>query len=262
MVLLDERQLRNAFKTFPPDPGNAEQFLDTLLRTRLRFDRFVVKAEGVADVEVGRWILSGKEDWTRPECERLTHLQAMLQVTYSSRRNKEWVSRVLLSDKEDAPGLISLLEKFVRERLAKYGPIESWARAGTATPHLALNLVDYLMYRQSPEEYQDGKAFRFAYRNSVEHHFPKGSVTPESEWANGTVNDIGNLYLLSRSDNSSLNVRGPCEKVQLVGSLNRLPPKRREMYRLTCEENDWTPKIMKEHSEFVLKLLRDFANEG
>ena len=262
-IPLDERKLYEAFKTLSIDSGDAEKFLDILLQTRLRFDRFVIKAADVTDVEVGRWILSGKQNWTSEdrERERLIHLQAMLQVTYPSRRGKEWVSRILLSGSEDAPGFISILENFVRERLADRDPIENWACAGTSTPHLALNLVDYLMYRENPDEYRGAKAFRFAYCNTVEHHFPVDSATPESDWPNGIVNDIGNLYLLSRSDNSSLNVRGPKDKVGKVPNIDILPPKRREMYQLTRKNNDWNPKIMKPHHDNVIRLLTQFLNE-
>jgi hypothetical protein len=184
----------------------------------------------------------------------------MLQVTYPSRRGKEWVSQILLSGTEDVGGLISLLEKFARERLlVQLGQITNWACAGRETPHLVLNLVDYLMYCEKPEEYNGPKAFRFAYRNTVEHHFPDGSATEGSKWANGISDDIGNLYLLSRSDNSSLNVRSPREKVSQVPNIDVLPPKRREMYLLT-RDNDWTPEIMQPHHDKVVRLLTQFLN--
>lgn len=252
---LDERQLRKAFDALRLEDrdGKAEHFLDVLLRTRLRFDRFVVKAEAGADSGESRWSLVGTDSWSPRDKERLIHLESMLQVTYPSRRGKEWVSRVLLSDKEDAPSLIGLLERFVWERLKERGPMENWICAGTSTPHLALNLIDYLMYCHNPQEYSGNKSFRFAYRNSVEHHFPRGSG-----WGDGNVDDIGNLYLLSQSDNSSLNVRSPNEKVGRAGKREDFPPKRREMYRLTQEGGGWTPKVMQEHSEMVQSLLAGF----
>jgi hypothetical protein len=262
-VPLDERRLRKTFDEFPPGAVAAEHFLDVLLKTRFRFDRFVVKAEGGADGGESRWRLAGDDSWTpedRETRERLTHLESMLQVTYSSRRGKEWVSRVLLSNEKSAGGLVALLEGFTREQLAKWGAMEGWSCAGTGTPHLALNLVDYLMFCRNPEEYRGGKEFRFAYRNSVEHHFPQGSATEKNGWADGVVDDIGNLYLLSKSDNSALNVRGPEQKVSLAGDIDRLPPKRREMYRLT-RDNGWTPEVMRKHSETVCGLLADFLKQ-
>ena len=263
-VSLDERNMRKEFdKRF--DSIDPVRFLDSLLKTRLRFDCFAIKAEGGTDSVEPSWHIEGKNDWSKDDTERLTHLQAMLQVSYPSKRNKEWLSLLLCANHvEDAPRLISLLEEFAREHLrallARRADID-WMCAGRATPHLALNLVDYLMYCRNPREYSgDNKSFRFAYRNTVEHHFPDGSANDDPKWANGVVNDIGNLYLLSRSDNSSLNVRGPTQKVNQVSNIDTLPPKRRKMYRLTREKNDWTPEIMKPHHDDVVCVLTQFLN--
>lgn len=266
-VSLDERNLRTEFdKHF--GTIDSVKFLDSLLQIRLRFDKFVIKAEGGVDgVEPG-WTIEGKEDWSKGDRERLVHLQAMLQVSNPSKRNKEWLS-VLLCEKqvEDAPGLIALLERLVRERLREYGDIDSLRCRGTGTPHLVLNLIDYLMYCANPEKYTgENNSFRFAYRNSVEHHFPQ--ALENEMWTNDAVNDIGNLYLLSKSDNSSLNDRSPkykVDKVTFAGRQDKLPPKRREMYKLTVSADNtdnWTPDIMRKHSEEVVSLLKTFSSKG
>lgn len=262
-VRLDERQMRQDFDTYFASI-NAENFLDVLLQTRLRFDRYIIKSEGGEDGGESRWSLAGNKSWsaeTPTVEERLMHLQAMLQVTNPSRRNKEWLSLLLCNEGvKNPPELISLLERFARDRLKERGSMVNWIQAGTGTPHLALNLIDYLMYCENPNEYCKNKAFRFAYRNSVEHHFPQGSVSEETAWTNETVNDIGNLYLLSKSDNLSLNVRSPNEKVVRAGDRLDFPPKRREMYRLT-KECGWTPMVMRQHSEKVCKLLSAFLGQ-
>lgn len=254
-VPLDERQMRKAFDDRMDDikPGH---FLDMLLRMRLRFDRFVIKAEGDSCGGEIRWRIEGCDDWSQGDRERLTHLQAMLQVSYPSRRHKEWLSRLLCADKlENAQELINLLEEFAKEKVCERGSVDSIRGMGTDTPHIVLNLIDYLMYCANPEKYSGSASFRFAYRNSVEHHFPQGSE--DDDWTKKAINDIGNLYLLAKSDNSSLNVRGPEQKAKLVGKLDNLPPKRREMYQLTLSEG-WTPGVMRRHSNAVLKLLEWF----
>ena len=265
-VSLDERNMRKEFdKRF--DSIDPVRFLDSLLKTRLRFDSFAIKAEGGTDgVELG-WHIEGNNDWSKDDMERLTHLQAMLQVSNPSKRNKEWLSLLLNENSvENAPGLIALLERFVRERLRECGDIDSLRHLGTGTPHLVLNLIDYLMYRANPEKYTgENNSFRFAYRNSVEHHFPQ--ALENETWTNDAVNDIGNLYLLSKSDNSSLNDRSPkykVDKVTFAGRQNKLPPKRREMYKLTVSADNtdnWTPDIMRKHSEEVVSLLKAFSSE-
>ena len=258
-IPLDERQMRKTFDECL-DSIVSEQFLDVLIQTRLRFDRFVIKADGGAEGVEIRWCIEGKNDWMPADRERLIHLQSMLQVSYPTRRNKEWLSRLLCTKVEDASDLIVLLEGFARERLLlKQGEVESLRCLGTGTPHLAFNLIDYLMYCAEPAKYSGAATFRFAYRNSVEHHFPRGSGSENGIWQNDVVNDIGNLYLLSKSDNSSLNVRSPSEKVTLAGRLDNLPPKRRKMYRLT-QVKGWTPEVMRHHSDEVLKLIESFLS--
>ena len=260
-VSLDERNMRKEFNN-RFDSIDPVQFLDTLLQTRLRFDRFVIKAEGGTDFEPS-WHVEGNNDWLKDDMERLTHLQAMLQVSNPSKRHKEWLSRLLCKkDVEDTHGLIALLEGFARERLRACGDIDSLRCRGRGTPHLVLNLIDYLMYRANPEKYSGMNSFRFAYRNSVEHHFPQGSES--GEWTKDAVNDIGNLYLLAKSDNSALNVRSPKEKVSITGKTNTLPPKRREMYKLTVSADNidnWTPGVMRDHSKAVVSLLKVFLSE-
>jgi hypothetical protein len=265
-VSLDERNMRKEFDD-RFDSIDPVQFLDSLLKTRLRFDRFAIKAEGGTDGVEPCWHIEGNNDWSKDDMERLTHLQAMLQVSNPSKRNKEWLSLLLNENGvENAPGLIALLERFVRERLRECGDIDSLCCRGTGTPHLVLNLIDYLMYRANPEKYTgENNSFRFAYRNSVEHHFPQ--ALENETWTNDAVNDIGNLYLLSKSDNSSLNDRSPkykVDKVTFAGGQNKLPPKRREMYKLTVSADNtdnWTPNIMRKHSEEVVSLLKAFLSE-
>lgn len=266
-IRLDEQQMKKIFDEHIAKI-DAARFLDVLIQTRIRFDRYVIKAVGVgADsdwfIEIGEekrldCCESLQNDW-----ERLTYLQSMLQVSYPSRRHKEWLSRILCSEATEALGLITLLENFVREDL-KNVAVDSLRQMGQGTPHRVLNLIDYLMYCEHPEKYSDQSGhFRFAYRNSVEHHFPQNFATnaPSAGWENN-VNDIGNLCLLTRDENSRLNDHTTDQKVVLTQSqqsLNHLPPKRRAMYELTKEKH-WCLGVMKEHSDYVMGLLHRFLD--
>jgi hypothetical protein len=270
-VPLDERNIRDVFENYLKEGKiDAVDFMDTLLKLRIRFDKLVIKA---ADGEIDReleWRLEGEGGWSPGDKARLIHLESMLQVTYPSRRNKSWVFEVLASEVVDAPTLIALLENLVRKRLNDVVSNDGgWARKGTGTSHLLLNAIDYLLYCNNPEAYSGDKRFRFAYRNTVEHHFPVGSASESSvssddateQWTKENVNDIGNLYLLAQSDNSSLSVRDPWNKVKLVKERDKLPPKRREMYDLTEKDKTWTPRMMREHSERVRVLLDAFLQK-
>ena len=113
-VPLDERQMRKAFED-RLDGIKPAYFLDVLLRTRIRFDQFVIKSEGVADGGEIRWRIEGRDDWSQGERERIVHLESLLQAGNLSQRNKEWLSRLLCDDNvDDASGLISILEEFAR----------------------------------------------------------------------------------------------------------------------------------------------------
>lgn len=261
---LDASQIREIFEheLNDIDGDGARDFLDTLLQTRIKFDRLVVKSGAAGNEDGQRWFFADDNGWTSAEHKQLVHLESMLQVTYTAQRSKEWISWILLSDKEDAKGLIELLERFIKKYL--HGPMNSWLCSGTSTPHLALNLIDYLMYCDNPQAYLE-KPFRFRYANTVEHHFPVElalSGAEKEDWANGRVNDIGNLCLLSKSENSTLNYRPPKDKFALCkGEWETFPPKRREMYRLTQEGDGWTYEVMKKHSKAVCDLLADFLGE-
>jgi hypothetical protein len=113
-IPLDERQIRKAFED-RLDGIKPASFLDVLLRTRIRFDQFVIKSEGVADGGEVRWRIEGCDDWSQDDRERIVHLESLLQAGNSSQRNKEWLSRLLCNDHpEDASGLITILEEFAR----------------------------------------------------------------------------------------------------------------------------------------------------
>lgn len=145
--------------------------------------------------------------------------------------------------------------------MLEYGGVDSLRCRGTGTPHLVLDLIDYLMYRAAPQQYSNNNSLRFAYRNSVEYHFPRGNSN-EKDWMNEIVDDIGDLYLLAKSDNSSLDVRSPIDKVnQLAGRVNNLPPKRREMYQLTLSEG-WTPDVVRRHADSVLGIVGGVLKRG
>ena len=89
------------------------------------------------------------------------------------------------------------------------------------------------------------------------HHNRSGSEN--GIWKNDVVKDIGNLYLLSKSDNSSLNVHSPEEKVALAGRLDNHPPERCEMCQLT-QAKGWPPEVVRQHSDDVLTRLGSFLS--
>jgi len=174
-VPLDDRQLSNAFQ------GQMQRidpigFLDVLIRTRLKFDRYVVKARYGEDGAVTAWTLrhvvkqGGKRElidtfgesdvgkrkagYFRAARTRLIRVQSMLQVTYRGRRYKDWLYRLLETeevDYSDPANVVSFLENYTRVRLsdAIKASGQSWFCRGCATPHVVFNVLDYLLWRKA-----------------------------------------------------------------------------------------------------------------
>jgi hypothetical protein len=148
---------------------------------------------------------------------------------------------------------------------------------GLRTPRLLLNVVDYLMWCRNPLD------FVFRYYNSIEHHHPQHDDKESERWTQEEIDEIGNLYLTSASDNSSMNNNPSFGKVAQYKNRNGgcLPdyPKRRFMYESTVPEDDgatrppardreddgWTKAKMqaltKDVSDMVNKFLVERAME-
>jgi len=280
-VPLDERPMQQRFEDAPVkvDPV---LFLDLLVKTRLDYDRFVVKAKMINDEVEGwrlksvvRYLVKGREQNKYDAVNTYGHvsaniqsrvvcLQSALQVSNAEQRYKEWVYAILSAsdaERNDPLKMISILEDYARKRimaakesLEKDG--DNLFACGLRTPRLFLNFIDYLMWRKSPCE------FVFKYYNSIEHHHPQHDDKERDRWLKEQIDEIGNLYLTSASDNSSMNNNPSIGKVaQYKSHNNRLPdyPKRGFMYMTTEESDGWTFKKMHAHTEAIINLMREFG---
>lgn len=266
-ISLDERQL---LKTFTPKlcghEGFAKGFLAHLEKVRDLFDTWFVRSDLDGQGNIQRWVIAPwrEEGETNPEPDsdtrkQLIALEAMLEVTYTSRRNRTWVKdalRFLLSsEKATDRDLIEHLEQSVRERVTKDKDQAEgkWLCRGTDTPHLLLNLLDYLFMSKGKD------AYVFKHRSSVEHFMPRNPTYSKS-WVGAPVNAvdyIGNLCLLNNSDNSSLSNHSPQEKVSAWGQKEKAP-KQRKMY----ETPEWTWDKCKAHHDECEQKLMAFIGEG
>lgn len=302
-ISLDDRKLMPIFNAqlVNIDPI---QFLDCLIRTRLKFDRFVVKSEHGEDGAVEKWTLShfirhnvkrnvsyyavdtygGKEE--KDVRDRLIRIESMLQVTYRTRRYKDWLYK-LLSDKTidfaNPHSVLAYLENYTRRRVLLALPLENENRfhLGCATPHVVFNVLDYLLWRcaardnafdkyplgssesNASKEYVDNH-FVFAYRSSVEHHHPRHQFSDDGKsgiWNDDKdINDIGNLCLVYSTENSSLNNRTPKSKADHQRQNARaVPPKQRWMYKMTIIEGSWKKSTMADQSKVEQGLIDNFA---
>lgn len=194
------------------------------------------------------------------EQDRIIHLLAMFHVTFPSQSNKHWLTGILLYLHRTATtgiggqDYLRFLEEYDSHlffgHFSKAGreykelsiqPLTGGAELdpdrlhkGTQVHNHAFNRLDYLIWKVNQLGVTEGPLkldskitaldkFRFAFRSSVEHHFPRHPgegisvawATNASRLANG-LDDFGNLCLISHNTNSSLNNALPAEKKKRI----------------------------------------------
>lgn len=194
---------------------------------------------------------------------------SMLQVSFRNQKYKNWLFDYLkwLNDNYSAEVesvKAGEIERFLDFWIEKYfsNHIENsyfdtngnkLLRMGVETPHFLFNYIDYLYWLESQKEQSDVhyiyavKDFRFKYYNSVEHHRPQSYNND-----NVDIDCIGNLCLISRRNNSSLNNKDAREKANV--DKRGLQPKRKIMYEITNIE-DWGKTQIEEHQKEIEQLL-------
>lgn len=206
---------------------------------------------------------------------RIVKQQSMLQVTFRNRKYKEWLYSLmdwLLTNADvqlqiDENLLVSVLDKWI---FNYYLDLQNrWTTheqdllcAGTDTPIFMLNFIDYLYWLASLQaqssiryirEISKRGTFQFKYFNSVEHHLPQSYEQTDGV----NLDSIGNLCLISRRKNSSLNDKGPTEKAK---DIKGLQPKRLVMYSITWDNHRWGKKEIEEHQQDIVDLLSQANN--
>lgn len=249
------------------------QFIAQLLYYRIIFDRYIVRIDGAGSEE--KWELAylkkhkdsngvylrntfGKEaiDEKDNANEKVIKAHSMLQVSYPQRKYKRFLNAILSwfkygTVKHDynwfMPKLNGLISSYIKDIETEYG--ENLYCLGTNTPRFVLNLIDYLYYLDGNKS-----AFDFKYYNSVEHHYPQ-SWENYSKIGRRTLDSIGNLFLLSRRANSSLNDGDPRTKaVKSTSIIDTLPPNRKYIYQQTIK-GGWEPDDIIKHENQIKDLL-------
>ena len=295
-ISLDERRMQKSYEEVNVDPV---EFLNILIRTRLAFDKYVVKAkmlegevEGWRLKEIVRYSQKGKSsgsykakntfDNEEGSLSQIIALESALQVSNADQRHKEWLHAILSADesvRSNPRSLIALLQRFAAGKISESKKkAEEEGRAfycqGLNTPRLILNVLDYLMWLKSRTASKEDKTvlhvpneFVFKYLNSVEHHHPQHDDQTLETWSPEQIDDIGNLFLVYSSENSSMSNREPQEKKHRYENNHdgHLPdnPKRHWMYEHTSDDGTgWSLDNMKKLSDYVQRLLESFLEEN
>ena len=164
--------------------------------------------------------------------KRIVKQLSMLQVSFRNRKYKKWLFDYLdwlnsnYSGKIESvtpESIVSFLDNWIENYFTTniensyVGEDNENAlyKKGVDTPHFLFNFIDYLYWLEKTEGnsrirfIDEVKDFRFRYYNSVEHHRAQSYSNDEVD-----ADMIGNLCLISRRNNSSLNDKDPREKIR------------------------------------------------
>lgn len=199
-------------------------------------------------------------------------LLSMFHVSNPSRIYKNWlyaVLRWLFDNKDDIEQsdyikfLEELCDKFyfgnncqgeditdiILGKEIDFSSNKEW-NDGVFVPNFVFNRLDYQLWKEHKDRYPK---FRFTFRSSVEHHYPQH---PSEEHGlekldQNTLDNLGNLYLLSQSKNSRL---------------SNLPPNAKKSYypkgdydslkqAIMMSYDKWGEDEIKVHGEKMLTIL-------
>ena len=299
--LLDDKRLLNDFnevifygrmggKRIKDNKGEfARRFIMFLLRSRFLFDQFIIKRESIGDDQDGRWSLkelctSGawsakkpyyantrlryENEWEKtyaPRNKECLMIQSALRVSYISPKVMHWITELLVwlfnNNETERYKLTDEAERIAAEAVKEnFLDLGNYER-GVQTPHVVFNYLDYLLWKEGKETYED---FVFEFRNSVEHWYPQHPSEGTIE-AWDRVDTFGNLCIISRSVNSKFSNLPPKSKMNTFermvqkGSL-----KLRIMGNIMKEvplDQDWAEQACQKHEEEMLELLKKRTKE-
>ncbi len=241
-VSLDDKKLIEEFDKIKPDP---KEFIFKLLKYRVIFDTYVIKQDlSDADENKQNWGIkklnsdyeTNIKTFKDEDDEELVKLQIMLHYADSTNTYNNWLQEIL---KLEDFSLDNLREKVWNIAKGKF------QKDKLSYPDITIyNLyyIDFILWKLY-KEYIRGKerieevdlvklselnelktkiftqknlfnTFRFRQINSREHLLPQSyaKIEPIDEKITSSMNSIGNLCLISASENSSANDNDPIDK--------------------------------------------------
>jgi len=280
-----ENLLERFFPKKTKQKVDSEKFIIELLKYRFYYDMYIgrVKAEqeneenieedkdGIFDI---REPICGKSSiYTRNTFKNnnIRAIQWALRITYVSQKSMHWVTKTLdfVNKNNEKSDFESVYFVALRELIQKYFKEtdlydseenkfnEEILNQGIETPHIIFAYLDYLLQEKEPVSSSD---YYYRFRTSVEHLYPQKPNFEEITYKITNKDDFGNLFLLTRETNSSLSNAPP--KAKFVRMEKRgFTPKLKcayDTYKQDLNENkEWDDAKIKEHKDFVLKILID-----
>lgn len=273
-ISLDDKKLLEQFSDTKPDP---KEFIFDLLKYRIIFDKFVVKQD-LADAD------ESKQNWgirqlntdfettikTFENDDELLKLQVMLYYSDSTNTYNNWLHEILKNtdfaiDTHTKKVLTIAKGKFNKENLS-YPNISIFN----------LYFIDFLLWKEYNEKVKNVtndnelnelqkkiyknknsfNSFKFREISSREHLF---SQEHAKRYAIDEIvyNCIGNLCLISTSQNSAGNKENPSDKKKLFQHDNS-SLKRLIMFE-SFENDKWEAEQIKKHELEIIELINNFS---
>ncbi|MBP5307832.1 MAG: HNH endonuclease, partial [Clostridia bacterium] len=285
--LLDDKKLTETFDNFVKEYGAekfSSEFIAFLLKSRYLFDKYIIKREFKNDNDDGDWSLKelfsygqggqkkpqynntrfviGKGKDGKNEHQENLMIQSCMRVSYTSPKIMHWITELLkylFKEQSDLSGSNVFIERIAETAVWENYLYKGNESLGVATPHIVFNFLDYLLWKENKNKYQD---FIFEFRNSVEHWYPQhpseGSFPEWSEEAE--LNHFGNLCIVSRDINSKFSNLAPeAKKSTYKESVLKGSIKLRIMSALTDNSEKWKNETFSEHGLEMLNLLKKYC---
>ena len=268
----------------------ARKFILVLLQARFLFDRFIIKRDSKGDNHEGSWSLkelyasetksskkasyrstassnmneeneeneeSKEEKTNRKEC---LMIQSALRVSYTSPKVMHWITKLLVClfrSEVSLSQLTEVAECIAAEAVQTFLKVGEY-KLGVQTPHVVFNYLDYLLWKEDKEKYED---FVFEFRNSVEHWYPQHPSDDTFDAWDGR-DTFGNLCIISRSVNSKFSNLSPESKMKSFERMvQRGSLKLRRMGEIIkeekCSNQDWIEHACQEHEKEMIRILEE-----
>ena len=124
---------------------------------------------------------------------------------------------------------------------------------GTSVENFIFNRLDYLLWKQDQEK--DNKQFSdfsFSFRTSVEHYYPQNPMEGQDVLDINTLDDFGNLCLISRNKNSKLSNYMPTAKKEHYAKRGSIESIKQQ---IMMQEKHWQENEIKEHAKKMIEIL-------
>ncbi|MBF1374256.1 MAG: DUF262 domain-containing protein, partial [Porphyromonadaceae bacterium] len=223
-----------------------------------------------------------ENEWEKtyaPRNKECLMIQSALRVSYTSPKVMHWITELLVwlfDDESELPELSGRAERIAAEAVAE-GFFEKALEEmgaydlqeyksedyafGVRTPHIVFNYLDYLLWKDDKERYED---FVFEFRNSVEHWYPQHPSEGTFEVWDGR-DTFGNLCIISRSVNSKFSNLSPESKMK---SYKKMVQKGSLKLRIMGDiieggsSETWRLSECAKHEEEMISLLCEAVQEA